>query len=101
MPAKKVTKTIGNKIGITIVTDKKELAALRSFIQSMPPAHPIEQEKPQQDGTISGYISRYISKDASVLPYMLEILNGTDLNQKKRLLHAINDKNTPDHTNLI
>jgi hypothetical protein len=83
-------RTIDNKIEITVVTNEKELAALRSFIQSMPPAPPIEQDKPQQDEIIAGYISRYIDKDASVLPRILEILKGTDLKQKKRLLYAIN-----------
>lgn len=89
MPTKSDVRTIDNKFGIIIVTDEKELAALRSFIQSMPPAPPIEQDKPQQDVIIAGYISRYIDKDASVLPRILEILKGTDLKQKKRLLHAI------------
>jgi hypothetical protein len=90
MPTKSDIRTIDKKIGIIVVTDEKELAALRSFIQSMPPAPPIEQDKPQQDEIIAGYISRYIDKDASVLSGILEILKGTDLKQKKRLLHAIN-----------
>lgn len=91
MTTKSNKRTIGNKFSITLITDEKELAALRKFIQSRPLAPTIEQEKPQQDELITGYILRYINKDASALPGLLEILKGTDIKQKKRLLYAIND----------
>jgi hypothetical protein len=86
MPTKCEIRTIDNKIGVTVVTDEKELAALRSFIQSMPPVPPIEQDERHQDEIIS----RYINNDTSVLPGILDILKGTDVKRQKRLLHAIN-----------
>lgn len=90
MPGKNDLRKRDNKIEITILTDEKEVEELKDFIRSIPSVPPIEDDKPQQDEIISSCISRYMEKDVSAIPGILNILTGTDLKQKKRLLYAIN-----------
>ncbi|KAA2242717.1 hypothetical protein F0L74_09320 [Chitinophaga agrisoli] len=83
---------IDNNIQITVLTDQQAVAALKSSIPSKtPPPAPMQQASQNEHNPIPGYIARYINKDASVLPLMVELLKQGDFKLRKRLLYAINN----------
>lgn len=72
---------------ITILTAPNEVAALSNYILSKPLVPVV---KPQPDLLMAAYMERYVSGDKTVMPVMVEILYGDDMQLKKRLLYAIN-----------
>lgn len=74
------------KIQITVQEDRSGAKAIRAANRSIPATI---QPEPLQNDIITEYIAKYLDKDPSVAPLMVELLRGKDFRLKKRLLYAI------------
>ena len=74
------------KIHITVKEDRSEAKAICAAIR---PAPATIQPEPRENDIITGYITKYLDKDPSVVPLIVELLRGKDFKLKKRILYAI------------